>query len=182
MDNFITIKTLEDNGIDPLAFRYLCLTAHYRSKLFFSLESLKSAARALERFRKRVTLLPPPARQGVAPAEKKFYKAINNDLDMPAALAIAWNLLRSNKQSPAEKMHSLMLFDLIFGLDLNKPDERIFMPVDIQSLIEEREKARADKMWRRADEIRALIRARGFEIDDTTNGPVAKPAVKSAAV
>jgi len=167
-----TISELEKMGFVPLAFRYLCLTAHYRSQLDFSLDNLSNAQNAYNRIKRIISELKNDGKINEFYL-MKFEKAINYDLDMPKALSIAWNLLRDEKAEG--KYKTLVKMDGIFGLSLFKKEE-IIISEEIKLLVEEREKARKEKNWKKADEIRRKINELGWQIDDTKEGPKIRKA------
>lgn len=175
LNNLLTIPDIEQRfGVEPLAFRYLCLTAHYRSKLYFSKKNLFAAAKGLERLREAVRLLPPPARQGIASIEKKFRAAVNDDLNMPKALAIVWDLVKSKRYDAADKKNTLLYFDTVLGLDIDKAKKGVVVPDEVKSLLKEREEARSAQDWPRADRLRMAIQNKGYEIEDASSGPQIK--------
>jgi cysteinyl-tRNA synthetase len=104
--------------------------------------------------------------------EQRFLDAMNDDLNAPQALAIAWELLKSDK-SDAAKKSSLLNMDGVLGLGL-KDIPPLVVPAEVQTLIEERERVRQDKDFAKADDIRQRIKELGFTVDDTELGPVAK--------
>lgn len=174
--NIITIKNLIDEGFDPLAFRYLCLTAHYRSELVFAQESLQAAQNALFTLREHMQKLKEnleeeKERSGKAEEYKKeFLDAINDDLNMPKALAIVWKLVRDEKEVRSRGKYELLLeFDKIFGLDLAKVTKEK-LPKEAEELIQKREEARKAKNWEAADKIREQLKAMGIIIEDTPQG------------
>lgn len=126
-DNFLTLKVLEDKGFNPLAYRYLALQAHYRSQLSFSWESLEAAQNGLDNLYEMVREL---GMGGLAynfedestqmKYEEKFLEAINDDLDMPKALTIIEELIKDQNCSNGEKRKTILKFDKILGLDLDK--------------------------------------------------------------
>src|SRR4030042_6896132 len=179
----ITIRTLIDKRFNPLAYRYLCLQTHYRSKLTFSWESLKSAQNALENLYEKVieikskNRLPESDRSERFWHRDKFLSYINDDLDVPKALALMWDLIKNKKISNKDKYKSLLEFDKILGLDLDKIKE-IKIPAGIKELAEKREKYRKEKNWKKADQIRKEIKKLDFEIEDTAQGPKLKKKIK----
>lgn len=175
---FITLQTLIDRGFNPLAYRYLCLTTHYRSQLNFSWESLKSAQNALDNLYAIISGYKKISRRGLKEFEQKFLEAINNDLDTPKALAIIWEMIKS-KLPEEKKLNSLFKFDKILGLKLkeNWRNSRK-IPKKIKNLIILREKYRQEKNWNKADEIREKVKKLGYSIEDTTHGPLIKKIVK----
>ncbi len=161
-----TVSELEEKGFLPLAYRYLVLTGHYRSPLEFSLESLESAQNSYKRLKNIIAELKNDGKINNGYL-KKFKAAIENDLDMPNALAALWGLLRDEKAEG--KICTIKEMDKIFGLDLLKK-ETVSVPAEVQKLVEEREKARTEKNWKLADEIRKKIIEKGYSIDDSAQG------------
>jgi len=157
-----TITELQDKGFDSLAYRYYVLTAHYRSPLDFDLENLTNAQNAYRRL-KNITLELKDDKKVNKKYLSQFEKAINDDLDMPKALAVLWNFLRNQKAEG--KVNTLKEMDNIFGLDLFKKEELI-IPSEIKKLIYERKQARKDKEWNKADKIREKIKKLGWNIED----------------
>jgi len=151
--NFITLDSLKNKGVDPLAYRYLILTSHYRSKLNFSWKSLTAAESALKSIYHQVEQFDSP-KVGRAELEQKFLKAINNDLDTPRAIAILWELLKSNYPTDAKKK-TLLEFDRVLGLGLAKiKKKKLSIPKAVKDLAEQREKARKKKDFSTADTLR----------------------------
>lgn len=176
LNNFMILNQIEEAGIDPLAFRYLCLTAHYRAKLYFDMKNLLAAAKGLSRLREAVGSLPVLKSRRIIPLEKKFRSAVNDDLNMPRALAIAWDCLKSKRYGGGEKKNTLLYFDTVFGLSLDQPVKIADIPREIKRLAEEREEARRVKNWLMADKLRKLIQERGYAVEDTPDGPKVKEA------
>ena len=122
----MTVQTLRDKGYEPLAYRYLCLTAHYRTQLEFTFESLDSAVKSLENLRALCRQAKAAANGAVqdTPAAQawkaKFSAAMEDDLNAPRALAVAWEAARSAELSAAEKVAVLQFADSILALDLFK--------------------------------------------------------------
>src|SRR4029077_15098231 len=120
--NFFRITELEDQGFDPLAFRYLALQAKYRTKLNFSTEGLAGADRALRSLRDRVadwSRQPNAFDDGAAALEARFKSAIADDLDLPAVMALGAELPRS-AVAPGAKAALLRGWDRVLGLDLDR--------------------------------------------------------------
>jgi len=168
---FLRLASLVERGYDPLAFRYLCLTAHYRSQLNFTWEALDAASIALDRMRRGFH--GPPDESGTVPDATyiaRFTAEINDDLNIPRALALAWELLRSDLAVPARKT-TLAAFDRIFGLGLAtwKPKEEA-IPEAVHALAAARAAARAAKDWAEADRLRGELHAAGWEVEDQPGG------------
>lgn len=175
-----TLAELEEKGFKPLTYRYLLLTAHYRTPLNFSLQALQEAQNGYERLKNVIGEI--SARGGSALGRKddkktnkkyltEFETAINDDLDMPKALSTLWKLVRDKKA--AGKIKTIIQMDKIFGLDLLKK-EKLEIPQEVQKLIKEREQARKNKDFQKSDELREKIKSLGYLIEDTANGPKVK--------
>jgi cysteinyl-tRNA synthetase len=130
-NNITTVADLKEKGINPLAYRYLCLNNHYRSKMVYSEESLNFAQTSLDRLYKKVGEFKSSVnvdKSGGNEFEKykeSFYKNINNDLDMPSVLALVWEIVKDEKLSDKEKYDLLIDFDKVMGLKLSEVEYRI---------------------------------------------------------
>lgn len=173
--NLLTLDWLKNQGISPLAYRYFTLQAHYRSKLNFNLEAVQGAQKALQNLYDKIA---PEASTTVVCAEfeEKFMMAVNDDLNMPQALAIVWELLKSDYPYH-EKKTSLLKFDRILGLGLSRI-RPLIIPEKIMQLVALREEARRALDWSQADVIRQKIFDHGFTVNDTDIGPIIKPALR----
>jgi cysteinyl-tRNA synthetase len=170
---FLRLQSILDHGYDPLAYRYLCLTAHYRSDLKFTWESLDSATVALGRLRQAVYAAPAGGAADDA-ALLRFREELCHDLNSPKALAVLWNVVRANLSAETRRA-TLLAMDEVLGLDLAgwAPVDAP-VPEDIQAMLAERDAARADRNWGRADELRDRIHAAGYEIEDGHGGSRAR--------
>lgn len=169
--NAYTLAWLKNEGVTPLAYRYFCLNAHYRSKLNFSLEAVLGASKALQNLHDKVAMMGEPT-IGCAEFEQSFRNAINDDLNIPQALATIWKLLKSDYPDGAKKQ-SLLKFDEVLGLGLKDIKPVVVLP-EVQMLVERREQARVSKDWALSDELRVEIKEHGFLVDDTDLGPIVK--------
>jgi len=171
---FLRLKALTDRGYDPLAFRYLCLTAHYRSQLNFTWDALDAAATALERLRTGVHASPGAGAANAGYLER-FSAEINDDLNLPRAVALAWDVLRG-ELPPATRRATLLAFDRVFGLGLASwQPKREVVPDAVRALAEARAAARAARQWEAADRLRGELHAAGWEMEDRPDGFVLKP-------
>ena len=184
LGNFFTLRDIEAKGFSPVAFRYLVLTAHYRSKLNFTWESLTAAQQSLERLYEFIRILKthPHAvslasymrEAKLTACRKRFDKAIADDLDAPKALAVVWDLIRAyhkapEKFDPREARNMLLDFDRVLGLGLRKAKtEKV--PKKILALAKKREELRKRKQWEQADQLRVQIESAGWFIEDTPQG------------
>jgi cysteinyl-tRNA synthetase len=153
-----------------LAYRYFCLNANYRSKLTFTWEGLDSATTSLERLRQAVYSWGAPGNVDEDFMDR-FVSQINEDLNMPRAIAVAWDLARSDLPDSTKKA-TILEFDRVLGLRLVEwAPKSADTPAEIQTLVEKRQAARASKDWTLADELRDQILELGYEVEDRPDGP-----------
>ncbi|MDO8676791.1 MAG: cysteine--tRNA ligase [Candidatus Azambacteria bacterium] len=177
LQNFYTLRDIEKRGFESMAFRYLVLTAHYRSKLNFTWESLRSAQNALEKLKEAIVTLK-KAKQKVdiklvKQYSKKFKDYISDDLNTPRALALLWEIVKSQKLTPKTKYALITDFDKVLGLNLTKMKTKK-ISTEILKLVKDREKHRKEKNFKKADELRKKTENLGWTIEDTEKGPELK--------
>ncbi|MEM5773661.1 MAG: cysteine--tRNA ligase [Anaerolineaceae bacterium] len=176
---FLRVQTLIDQGYDPLAYRLFCMSALYRAKLNFNWEGIDAAAKSLERLRNAVYdwgLSGTPDAPGAADEDfvERFTDQINDDLNMPRAMAMTWELVKSDLP-PAVKKATILVFDRVLGLRLGEwQPVRASIPPEILSMAIQREQARKEKRWADADALRNQIASAGFVVEDTPEGPRVK--------
>jgi cysteinyl-tRNA synthetase len=181
----LTVDTLVDEGIDPLAFRFFFFQAHYRQQQSFTIDHVRSAGTAL----RRVVHHAVAARDAVGgdasaadpartdPHRTAFWAALADDLNAPKALAVVATVARSNDLTDADRWSLLSEFDQVLGLglaDAVDPEGADAASADdprIAELLQQRTAARAAKDWAEADRIRDVLAAEGLEIVDTPDGP-----------
>jgi len=178
--NVVLLSALKESGIDPMAYRYLLLTAHYRSKLNFTDESITAAQNGLNNLRADLAALPAvdaaDLEQGWSEeaelARDAFHTAINDDLDLPTALSITREVARNSKIAPAERRRLILDFDRVLGLRLETVEAKKPRVIsdEARALVRERDKARAARDWKRSDQLREQLIALGFEVRDTPEG------------
>lgn len=175
--NFLTLQTLKDKQYDPLAYRYLCLGAHYRSKLNFSWEALDGATNALRKLQQVVAALALEVDQSSevdTVVMEEFTARVSDDLDMPGALAVLWNMVHS-QLDPGKKLATLFAMDAVFGLHFeaafsDASSVQANLPPDVVELVESREIARDGKNWLESDRLRDVIAKRGYKVEDGPDG------------
>jgi len=178
--NFLTLTTLLEQGVGPLSYRYLLTTAHYRKALDFSMESLHAAHASYQRLKnileQRSVLATPPAKRPSSVAKgywKKFLSGLNDDINLPEAMAVLWRGVRDRQlnTNAASLRWFIEQTDTVLGLDLCVPTSASApIPSDIQILIEQRDHARHNKQWQRADDLRQVIERAGYHIQDSPSG------------
>lgn len=176
LGNFYTIDDVIKKGFDPLALRYLFLGSHYRDTLNFTWESLTAAQNGLERLRSQIVSLKSETTRTALSEEKqnmidefrtKFMEALNDDMNSAKALAVLWEMIKSN--IPSQDKYDLALsFDEVLGLNLkSQVTNNKQIPNDIKILISKREELRKEKKFEEADKIRKEIEDAGFTVNDT---------------
>ncbi|MGH2350272.1 MAG: cysteine--tRNA ligase, partial [Chloroflexota bacterium] len=178
--DFITLQTLIDQGYEPLAFRYLTYTAHYRKPLTFTEEALTSAAHALQRLQGIMAELPDAGDATPDAATLgQFRDALRDDLNATAALASVWKIAQDASVAPEVRRATLLAMNEVLPMGLEAippatPQAAAALPAEVQALIELREAARKARDFAAADALRAEITALGFEVRDTPQGPELK--------
>ena len=189
LGNFYRIKDLEERGLGGLAYRYFCLTGHYRSQLNFTWQGVTSAANAFERMRNQVAglraredqSLPEADHDELVNLQQEFREAIRDDLNMPRALAVVWKTIKSARSGRKGYYPILADFDRILGLRFDSAKEKsnevdgLEIPGEVSELLQQRETARAEQNWQAADALRDRILELGFSIRDSREGPILEP-------
>jgi len=181
LGNAYTLQDIESKGFDSLDLRYLYLTTHYRKKLNFTWDALKSAQTARRKLMDQVlaartqtgrTTLSDEKNQKVQDFGNRFREALSDDFNMPQALAVVWETMKSN--IPSEDKYDLAVsFDEVFGLRLAQSKESSIqnqVPDEVQELVGKRERLRAEKKFEEADKVRDEIGESGYVIRDSENG------------
>lgn len=190
LKNFYTLKDLEEREFDFLALRYLYLTAHYRDKLNFTWKSMEAAQNALNNLREEIRGWPSFAEASEGEDTKnrlseqaveaksqfwqRFLQAANNDLNMPQAVGVLWDMIKSDTPT-SSKAATILEMDKILGLGLDqylgKPIE---VPGEVMKLVHKREQLRKSGDFKDSDKLRHEIKKLGFEVEDTPQGPKLK--------
>lgn len=179
LGNNITAQDLVDRGYDPLALRYLILTSHYRKGINFTMESLDGAQSALDRLKGVVITY---KRSGGKLGSTKegeefrndFRRAIDDDLNVPEALAVVWGVVKSSLVE-SEKLRLILEFDHVLGLNLEIAkaiDEDI--PKEVMELVRERGRLRKENRWEESDRLRHKIMEMGYSVEDRSGESIVK--------
>jgi cysteinyl-tRNA synthetase len=173
LGNFYTITDVINKGFDPLSLRYLYLGAHYRDPQNFTWEALSAAQKGLQNLKAQIiniksqkdrTMLSEEKENKVDEFRVRFIESVNDDLNTPKAMAVLWEVLKSNIPS-VDKYDLAMSFDEVLGLKLNETEEKE-IPVEVKELINRRLQLRNEKKYEEADEIRNKIESLGFKVTD----------------
>jgi len=172
--NFLTLDhAFIKAGIHPLVYRFAAFQTHYRKPMEYSDESVQAARNGLSHLQNQVREI---AGDGVDPEnmisaehQNKFLEAVNDDLNMPRALAAVQGLLKSSI-SDRQKYTTILDFDRVLGLDLDTLDQPEDLPSEVKELVEERQRAREAREWEASDRLRDEIQALGYMVQDTQEG------------
>ncbi len=184
MGNSFILSDIEAQGIDPLAFRYLCLTAQYDRRLNFTFTSLKAAQRALLRLRNMVwqwSLRSNGRSSGssgdieaIGRWQERFKTLVDDNLNLPGALALTWELVHSDLP-PAAKLEVLSYFDRVLGLNISSVVDDYAVPSEIVAEISHRTQHRGRRDYARADSIRSSLAESGFVVQDGSAATFVRP-------
>lgn len=178
---FLTVSLLEENGYDPLVYRFFCLQSHYRKSLVFSWENLDNAKLAYEKLAAKIAGildgLGDIDEAKSAELKKKFTDAMDNDLNTALAVTAVYDVLKADI-SNAAKLALIKDFDKVLSLGLIEAAEKASarsedeeaLPEEISVLAEQRKAARKEKNFALADELRDKITALGYVITETREG------------
>lgn len=176
LNNLYTLKDLEEKGYEPLVYRMFNFTSNYRAQINFTFEAMDSAKIALNRLRegylKHLEGNEDISDEEIKNYEKRFLEGINDDLNMPVAMSVVWDVIKNPKKS--KKLSNLLLkFDEVLGLDLkNYKKQENALPEEIVELVNNRNKARANKNWVESDRIRDILIEKGYTVKDSKEGTI----------
>jgi len=173
LGNTYLVQDLIDRGYEALAYKMLCFTSHYRNKLNFTWEALENSQNGLNRLRegyqKHANGTEEIDDKKIEEYKNKFLTAINDDLNIPVAMSVVWEVIKNPIKS--KKIAELLIdFDKILGIDIDKIVEKIEIPEEIKILLEERNFARQNKNWALSDELRDKLKEKGYLVKDSKEG------------
>lgn len=182
LGNAYTVADLVARGIDPLALRYFYLGGHYRRQINFTWEGLTAAATALNKLRgiyqasigeKERTIISPEKLDKVQNYSTRFGERISDDLDLPGALAVVWEVAKSNIPG-TDKAEILAEFDRVLGVGIGNSAIQQFSetPKEVEELVAKREQLRKEKKWEEADLVREQIEKLGYRLKDSNGQTV----------
>ncbi len=170
LGNAYTLQDILAKGFEPIALRYFYLGAHYRTVLNFTWEGVEAAQNALSKLRKKVVAINSDPGEINSSYKNQFLEAINNDLNMPEALAVLWKLLEDKTVGDDQKLATALDFDRVLGLKLDQIEQVELVPQEIVMLSDERERFRLHGKFEDADRVRKKIEEMGYTVKDTPEG------------
>ena len=172
LNNIYTLKDLEEKGYSPDVYRMFNFSSHYKKPINFTFEAMDAAKIALKRlkegYKRHLEGKDAVSKEAITKFEKDFLEAINDDLNMPQALSVVWEVVKQEKKSH-EFAQLLKKFDKVLGLNIDK-EEEFEIPEEIMQIIEERKQARIEKNWNKSDELRDKLISLGYNVKDTSDG------------
>lgn len=176
LNNLYTLEELMEKGYEPMVYRIFNFTSIYRNKINFTFEAMDSAKIALNRLRdgyiKHSQGTDIISEDEIKIYEERFLEAINDDLNMPVAMSVVWDVIKNPKKSIRLK-ELILKFDEVLGLDLiNYQKEESNLSKEIQKLVEERNLARKYKNWEESDRIRNILINKGYNVKDGKEGTI----------
>ena len=175
LNNLYTLDDLSKRGYDPLVYRMFNFSSIYRNKINFTWEAMDAAKKALIRLRegyqKHVEGTAKIDEEEIEQYENRFLEAINDDLNMPVAMSVVWEVVKNPNKSK-DLANLLLKFDEVLGLDVDKKEEKSeqAIPEEIIELVEKRKQARQNKDWEASDRLRDEIMSKGYIVKDTKDG------------
>ena len=175
LNNLYTLDDLQKKGYSPEVYRLFNFSSSYRIPINFTWEAIDSSSKALiklkEGYHNHLNGNDEIEDDVIKNYEEKFHQAINDDLNMPMAISVVWDVIKNPKKS--KKMADLLLkFDSVLGLKIDEPieQEKNKIPDEIIELAEKRKIARENKNWEESDRLRDEILLKGYSIKDTKEG------------
>ena len=172
--NFLTLENaFLKNDINPLVYRFASFLTHYRKPMEYSDEGIEAARNGLLHVQNQVRQIVAAGVDAEPPVntefKNKFIEALNDDLNMPRAMAVIQEMLKS-KIGDAQKYSTILDFDRVLGLQLDQLDQAQALPEAVQKLVDARQQARQAKDFAASDQLRAEIEALGYQVQDTNDG------------
>ena len=172
LNNLYTLEDLKEKGYEPEIYKMFNFSSHYKKPINFTFEAMDAAKVALNRLKegyKRHLVGEQIVHESIVNEfEEKFLDAINDDINMPVALSVIWDVVKYDKKSKT-LAELLLKFDSVLGLNIEK-EEKIDLPEEIIKIVEERKEARVNKNWAKSDELRDKLISLGYTVKDTKDG------------
>ena len=175
LGNVYLLNDIISRGYDPLVYRLFTYSSNYRNKINFTWDGIEANSKSLEKLRegyqKHLNGNDDVSEPEIQNFETKFHQAINDDLNMPLAMSVVWEVIKLPTKSP-KYAKLLKKFDSVLALDIDRPIDtsKNEIPQEVIELAEKRLKARKEKNWAESDSLRDEIKEKGYEIEDTKDG------------
>lgn len=183
LGNFYTLKDIEEKGFSAMDLRYFYLTANFTTQQNFTWEALGAARSARKNIINSLRNIFAENSSEIEELKtnifyKKFESALEDSFNMPEAISVVWDVLKSDSHD-IDKILLILAFDKVFGLDLEKEmtyQEELGEKVlsHLQNIITKRQEAKAQKDFTTADKLRDEAKELGFELEDTKDGTIWK--------
>ena len=177
LGNVYLMEDIIQRGYNPLVYKIFCFTAHYRNKLNFTWEGMDAAATSLARLQegyyKHLEGNKTISQEVIKEYKQKFLEAINDDLNMPLAMSVVWDVVKQPEKSK-QYADLLLDFDKVLGLRLQETQRQettsLELPPEIEELLQKRKEARERKDWAMSDSIRDALKEKGYQVIDSKEG------------
>ncbi len=177
LGNVYLMEDIIQRGYNPLVYKIFCFTAHYRNKLNFTWEGMDAAATSLARlqegYHKHLEGNKTISQEVIQEYKQKFLEAINDDLNMPLAMSVVWDVVKQPEKSK-QYADLLLDFDKVLGLRLQETQRQettsLELPPEIEELLQKRKEARERKDWAMSDSIRDALKEKGYQVIDSKEG------------
>ena len=173
----LTVSVLEEEGYDPLAFRFMCLNSHYRKQLLFTYDNLNQSEQTLNKLRSKIASIPDKGDLddgSFAEYNNKFSEALSDDLNTANALSVLYELLKDEQVNGHTKLDLISKFDKVLAVNLIQEEKKADNEEEILELIQKRAEAKKNKDFELADSIRNELLDKGIELLDTREGTTYK--------
>ena len=170
----LTVSFLEEEGFNPLSYRFMVLQSHYRKQLTFSLESLSGAENAYKKLKSRITSLKNDGSVDESTLKTyvtKFKECLEDDMNTANAITLLYDLLKADT-TDSTKIKVIEEMDKVLSLDLLKKEEKNIDEAYIKEMIEKRNNAKKNKDYALADSIREELASMGITLKDTRDGTI----------
>ena len=170
----LTVSFLEEEGFNPLSYRFMVLQSHYRKQLTFSLESLSGAENAYKKLKSRITSLKNDGSVDESTLKTyvtKFKECLEDDMNTANAITLLYDLLKADT-TDSTKIKVIEEMDKVLSLDLLKKEEKNVDEAYIKEMIEKRNNAKKNKDYALADSIREELASMGITLKDTRDGTI----------
>lgn len=178
LGNVYLLQDIIDRGYEPLVYKLFCYSIQYRKKLNFTWKGMDSAKISLDRLReayqKHLNGTDEIDENILEQYKNNFNEAINDDLNMPVAMSVVWELAKRPEKS--KKVSQLLKdFDRVLGLKIDEYKKQN-IPDEIKELLKQREEARKNKDWSESDKLRDIIKEKGYIVKDSKEGQTIEKA------